>query len=86
MPTNSPFLEAVRTVDGLTAGLDGYSFILKSLELRPGDPSIEFAAALIATRETGRDGSSRKYVEHAAKARAGAARDALLTRNLDHIQ
>ena len=41
MLTNSSFLEAVRTVDGLTAGLDGYSFILKSLELRLGDPSIE---------------------------------------------
>jgi hypothetical protein len=86
MSNNSPFIAAVRAVDGLTAGLDGYVFILKSLDLRPGDPSIEFAAALIATRETGRDGSSRKYVEHAAKARAGATRDALLTRNLDHIQ
>jgi hypothetical protein len=85
MSDNSPFAGAVRAVDGLTAGLDGYAFILKSLDLRPGDPSIEFAAALIATRETGRDGSSRKYVEHAAKARAGATRDALLARNLDHI-
>ncbi len=85
MSDKSPFVEAVRTVNGLTAGLDGYAFILKSLDLRPGDPSIEFAAALIAARETGRDGSSTKYVEHAAKARAGATRDALLARNLDHI-
>ena len=87
MSDKSPFVEAVRTVNGLTAGLDGYAFILKSLDLRPGDPSIEFAAALIATRETGRDGSSRKYVEHAAKARAGASAtcDALLARNLDHL-
>ena len=85
MSDNSPFVGSVRRVDGLTAGLDGYAFILKSLDLRPGDPSIEFAAALIATRETGRDGSSREYVEHAAKARAGATCDAFLARNLDHI-
>ena len=85
MSDNSPFVGAVRAVDGLTAGLDGYAFILKSLGLRPGYPSIEFAAALIAARETGRDGSSRKYVEHAAKARAGATRDPLLALNLDHI-
>ena len=29
-------------------GVDGHAFSLKSLALRPGDPSIEFAAALLA--------------------------------------
>jgi hypothetical protein len=65
--------------------VDGYAFILKSLELRLGDPSIEFAAVLIAARETSRNGPSPMYIDHAAKARAGAERDALLARSLGHI-
>lgn len=86
MSDSGPFASAVRTVAGLTDGYDGYAFIMKSLELRPDDPSIEFAAALIAARETGRNGPGTKYIEHARKARAGAGRDALLARNLDHVQ
>ena len=55
-------------------------FIAQSLAARPDDPNIRFAAALIVS------GSDRQaYREHAEKARAGASRDALLARNLDHI-
>jgi hypothetical protein len=85
MSDNSPFRDGVKAVQGLTAGADGYVFILKSLAVRPGDPSIEFAAALIAARETGRNGNSPTYEQHARKARAGAKQDALLARNLSHI-
>ena len=85
MSDNRPFRDGVRAVAGLTAGADGYALILKSLEVRPGDPSIEFAAALIAARETGRNGNSPKYEQHARKAREGAKQDALLARNLSHI-
>ena len=56
------------------------AFIAHSLAARPDDPNIRFAAALIVS------GSDRKaYQEHAEKARAGASKDALLARNLDHI-
>jgi hypothetical protein len=85
MSKSTPFDEAVRAVKGLTAGADGYALILKSLELRPDDPSIEFAAALIAERDRGSAGHPPTFDRHARKARAGAGRDALLERNLDHI-
>ncbi len=55
-------------------------FIARSLAVRPDDPNIRFAAALIVS------GSDRQaYQVHAEKARAGASKDALLARNLDHI-
>ena len=82
---NAPFHQGVQAVQGLTAGADGYALILKSLELRPDDPSIEFAAALIAERDRGSAGHPPTFDEHARKARAGAERDALLARNLDHL-
>jgi hypothetical protein len=85
MSDNSPFNQGVQNVQGLTAGADGYALILKSLELRPDDPSIEFAAALIAERDRGSAGHPPKFDAHARKARAGAKQDALLARNLDHI-
>jgi hypothetical protein len=74
-----------KALQGLTDGADGYALILKSLELRPDDPSIEFAAALIAERDRGSATHPPKFDGHARKARAGAERDALLARNLNHI-
>ena len=60
---------------------DGYALISRSISARPGDPAIQFAAALIAaTKDRGR------YATHAAKARAGAALDPLLARNLSFVQ
>ena len=61
--------------------LDSYALIQKSVALRPSDPAIQFAAALISSDE-----HRGEYPAHAAKARAGADADALLARNLDHVQ
>ena len=60
---------------------DGYVLISRSISARPDDPAIQFAAALIAA-----DKNRAHYTDHAAKARAGAARDPLLARNLNHVQ
>ena len=61
--------------------LDAYGLITKSVALRPSDPAIQFAAALISS-----DGHRSEYPNHAAKARAGADADTLLARNLVHVQ
>jgi hypothetical protein len=61
---------------------DGEAMIQQSLAARNGDPAIEFAAALIAGSYPARRAD---YHKHAEKARAGAAQDALLTKNLGHI-
>lgn len=61
--------------------LDAYGLITKSVALRPGDPAIQFAAALISSDE-----HRGAYPAHAAKARAGADSDALLARNIVHVQ
>lgn len=58
---------------------DGYALVTRVLALGGSDASIEFAAALMRGR---RDDAFRA---HAERARAGAVRDALLARNLDHI-
>ncbi len=70
-------------VDGIRQvlrGVDGASFMRASLAAAPDDPSLEFAAALIAA---GTD--SAAYQRHAERARAGAKSDALLAKNLSHI-
>lgn len=85
MTKSTPFDAAVRAVAGLTTGADGYEMILKSLALRPGEASIEFAAALIGARNYSSAGPPPEFVEHARKARAGAGKDALLARNMDHL-
>jgi hypothetical protein len=59
---------------------DGYALISRSISARPDDPAIQFAAALIAA-----DKDRGRYTDHATKARAGAARDPLLARNLSHV-
>lgn len=61
--------------------LDAYGLITKSVALRPGDPAIQFAAALISS-----DGHRSEYPGHAAKARAGVTSDALLAANIVHVQ
>jgi len=62
-------------------GIDAYGLIMKSVAARPDDATIQFAAALISN-----DAHRGEYAVHAAKARAGAASDPLLARNLDHVQ
>jgi hypothetical protein len=61
--------------------LDAYALIAKSVALRPDDPAIQFAAALIAS-----DGHRSQYPAHAAKARAGAHADSLLAKNIAQVQ
>jgi len=70
--------ENARQVKGT---LDAYGLIAKSVALRPSDPAIQFAAALISS-----DGHRGEYAGHAAKARAGADADTLLARNIVHVQ
>lgn len=61
---------------------NGEAMVQQTLTARNGEPALEFAAALIAASYKGRQAD---YQKHAQKARAGAAQDPLLTRNLDHI-
>jgi hypothetical protein len=61
--------------------LDAYGLIAKSIALRPSDPAIQFAAALISS-----DGHRSEYPAHAARARAGVTSDALLAANIVHVQ
>jgi hypothetical protein len=70
------------TLRSLVDKADGEAMIQQSLAARNGDPAIEFAAALIAGSYPARRAD---YHKHAQKARAGAAQDALLTKNLGHI-
>lgn len=62
--------------------VDAYGLIGKSLKLSGGDPTIEFAAALVAAGETGQRAA---YNRHARRAREGATRDALLARNITQL-
>ena len=65
----------------LVRGSDAYSLATSSIAARPGDPAIEFAAALIAL-----DRHRAAYQVHAGRARAGAHQDALLARNIDKVR
>ena len=64
-------------IGGLAGTVDGYALILKSLTLRPNDPGIEFAAALLSR------GEARQA--HVVKVRAAADRDPLLARNIKYL-
>jgi hypothetical protein len=57
--------------------LDGYARIKKSLQLRPHDPQIEFAAALVTL-----EGPASEHQQYAQAALVGAKSDPLLDRNL----
>jgi hypothetical protein len=61
--------------------LDAYALISKAVAARPGDPAIQFAAALISSDE-----HRGEYASHASKARSGANADTLLARNIVHVQ
>ena len=60
------------------SGVDGYAMVKTALEQQPDDPTMEFAAALMAATP------SRQTLQaaHLQKARAGAAADVMLARNL----
>jgi hypothetical protein len=58
-------------------GLDGYALVKKAMQLRGGDPQMDFAAALVTLN--GPFGEHQDYVQ---KTIAGAKTDALLAHNL----
>ena len=69
---------SAREVVGLTNPSDGRALIQKSLALRPGDASIEFALGLISR--------TPESEAHFRNARTGAKADALLANNLARLQ
>ncbi len=77
---NAGFAERAANAREALGTVDDYALIARSVAARPDDPAIQFAAALIAS-----DHDRSAYLAHAQKARAGAAKDALLARNLDHV-
>jgi hypothetical protein len=70
----------VAAIQDLIRDRDGWQQMKASLAASPDDPGLQFAAALIAA---GKDRGA--YVEHARRARAGAQKDVLVARNLNHI-
>jgi hypothetical protein len=62
------------------ANLYGFAMMRKRLALRPDDPALAFAAALIVA-----DRNREAFLAHAKVARDGASRDALLARNIKHV-
>ena len=64
----------------LASGIDGYGLVQASLERVPTDPAVAFAAALVAA-----DGHRAAALQHERTARAGAPADALLAKNIEHL-
>ncbi len=75
----SEFHDRAAALAGIAGPGDGYALIQKSLLQRPDDPTLHFAAALIGSE------NRQTYAAHATKARAGAERNALLARNIQHV-
>jgi len=74
------FRTRAQAMKALADSAEGFALVRRSISLRPDDAGLQFAAALaIADRDRS------AYQQHAAKARKGAAQDALLARNLSHI-
>jgi len=67
-------------IEAVVGNADPYALVKKAVSARSDDPTVQFAAALIAA-----DGNRAAYAEHARKARQGATKDALLARNIDAI-
>ena len=74
------FAERARAVAGIVRGADGTAMINRAITQRPDDPSMRFAAALVAATA-----NRTAYRDHADKARKGASQDALLARNIDKL-
>jgi hypothetical protein len=77
---SSEFRDRIPGVTRALAGHDSAPFITQAVRARPSDAAVAFAAALITM---GRDRQASGV--YAAQARAGAAQDPLLARNLDHL-
>jgi hypothetical protein len=59
-------------------GLDGHAWMKKAVELRPSDPELAFAAALITL-----NGTAAEQQAYARQATSGAKHDELLASNLE---
>jgi hypothetical protein len=59
------------------AGLDGYAWVQKAINLKGSAPEMEFAAALIT-----QEGAPRDHQQHLKRAIDGAKGDSLLAQNL----
>jgi len=78
---SGPFRDSAPQMAALVKDVDGLAMIDKALLLRPEDAGLEFAAALINA-----DKNRAAYTDHARRARAGAARDELVARNIGMVQ
>jgi hypothetical protein len=74
------FKDRIDGIKEVISNADGWQYMKASLAARPDDPALEFAAALIAA-----DKDRAASRGHAQRARDGAGKDALLARNLSHI-
>ena len=77
---SSEFRGRVAGVKRVLEGRDAAPFVAQAVAARPADPAVAFAAALITM---GKD--RQAYAAFVARARAGAAQDALLARNIGHL-
>jgi hypothetical protein len=80
MGRSSLFGARATAIGQLVGNADGYALVEKALAAWPDEPALEFAAALIAVER-----NRGAYEEHARRARAGAARDPLLARNIKQL-
>jgi hypothetical protein len=78
---SAPFRDSAPQMAALVKDVDGVAMIEKALLLKPDDAGLEFAAAVINA-----DKNRAVYLEHAKRARAGAARDELVARNIGMVQ
>jgi hypothetical protein len=65
----------------VAANIDGYRMVKDSLSMTHGDPSIEFAAALITSGKAQADA----HEAHVRNAKAGVKADQLLARNISWL-
>lgn len=69
-----------RNARAIVGSSDGRALLARAIAAKPDDAAVQFAAALIVA-----DKDRVEYARFAQNARAGAGRDTLLARNLDHV-
>jgi hypothetical protein len=74
------FAARAGTIAGVLGQADGIAMLNKAISMKPEDPSLQFAAALVAATA-----DRTAYRDHADKARKGAPQDTLLARNIDKL-
>jgi hypothetical protein len=74
------FKDRIAGVKRVIAEHEAAPLVAQAVQARPSDPAVAFAAALITM---GKD--KQAYGVYATRARAGAAQDALLARNINHL-